>query len=161
MSCWIYFRMHENIGSFSVLSQHRKGSFSWNHASCKTRTCSTCKVNNMFMGRQVMQEPWVIYTEGLLPILKGNFVTWWRHQMETFSTLLAICAGNSPITGEFPAQRPVPWNFDVFFDLRPNKRLSKQTWGLWFEMPPCPLCNEQCHPSVSLFIRVSALIIHT
>ena len=27
--------------------------------------------------------------------------------METFSALLAICAGNSPITGEFPAQRPV------------------------------------------------------
>ena len=27
---------------------------------------------------------------------------WWRHQMETFSVLLAICAGNSPVTGEFP-----------------------------------------------------------
>ena len=25
--------------------------------------------------------------------------TWWRHQMETFSELLAICAGNSPIAG--------------------------------------------------------------
>ena len=23
-------------------------------------------------------------------------ITWWRHQMETFSALLAICAGNSP-----------------------------------------------------------------
>ena len=33
--------------------------------------------------------------------------SWWRHQMATFSTLLAICAGNSPLTGEFPAQRPV------------------------------------------------------
>ena len=33
--------------------------------------------------------------------------TWWRHQMETFSALLAICAGNSPVTHEFPAQRPV------------------------------------------------------
>ena len=32
---------------------------------------------------------------------------WWRHQMETFSALLAICAGNSPVTGGFPAQRPV------------------------------------------------------
>ena len=42
--------------------------------------------------------------------------------METFSTLLAICAGNSPVTGEFPAQRPVTQSFDVFFDLRPNKR---------------------------------------
>ena len=49
---------------------------------------------------------------------------WWRHQMETFSMLLAICAGNSPVTGEFPAQRPVTQSFDVFFDLCLNKRLS-------------------------------------
>ena len=53
--------------------------------------------------------------------------------METFSALLAICAGNSPVTGEFPAQRPVTRGFDVFFDLRLNKRLSKQSWGRWFE----------------------------
>ena len=45
------------------------------------------------------------------------------------SALLAICAGNSPVTGEFPAQRPVTRNFDVFFDLRLNKRLSKQSWS--------------------------------
>ena len=48
---------------------------------------------------------------------------WWRHQMETFSALLAICAGNSPVPGEFLTQRPVTQSFDVFFDLRPNKRL--------------------------------------
>ena len=53
--------------------------------------------------------------------------------METFSALLAICAGNSPDPGEFPAQRPVTRSFDVFFDLRLNKRLSKQSWGWWFE----------------------------
>ena len=41
----------------------------------------------------------------------------WRHQMETFSALQALCAGNSPVTGEFPAQRPVTRSFDVFFDL--------------------------------------------
>ena len=45
--------------------------------------------------------------------------------MEAFSTLLAICAGNSPVPGEFPTQRPVTRSFDVYFDLRPNKRLSK------------------------------------
>ena len=61
--------------------------------------------------------------------------TWWRHQMETFSALLAICAGNSPVPGEFPAQRPVTRSFDVYFDLRPKKRLSKQSWGWWFETP--------------------------
>ena len=47
--------------------------------------------------------------------------------METFSALLAIYAGNSPVPGEFPTQRPVTWNFDGFFDLRPNKLLSKQS----------------------------------
>ena len=46
--------------------------------------------------------------------------------METFSALLAICAGNSSVPGEFPAQRPVTRSFGVFFDLRLNKRLSKQ-----------------------------------
>ena len=64
---------------------------------------------------------------------------WWPHQMETFSALLAICAGNSPVPGEFLAQRPVTRNFDVFFDLRSNKRLSKHWWGWWFEKPSCPL----------------------
>ena len=46
-----------------------------------------------------------------------SLLTWWRHQMETFSALLAICAGNSPVAGQFPAQRPVRRSFDVFFDL--------------------------------------------
>ena len=38
---------------------------------------------------------------------------WWRHQIETFSALLDICAGNSPVTVEFPSQRPVTRNFDI------------------------------------------------
>ena len=47
---------------------------------------------------------------------RSRFI-WWRHQMESFSALLVFCAGNSPIPGEFPSQRPVTRNFDVFFDL--------------------------------------------
>ena len=52
---------------------------------------------------------------------------WWRHQMEAFPALLALCAGNSPVTVsvEFPSQRLMTPSFDVFFDLCPNKRLSK------------------------------------
>ena len=42
--------------------------------------------------------------------------------MEAFSALLAICVGNSLVTGEFPSQTPVTCNFDVLFDLRLNKR---------------------------------------
>ena len=44
---------------------------------------------------------------------------WWRHQMETFSALLGFCAGNSPVTSEFPAQRPDTRSFNVFFHLHP------------------------------------------
>ena len=75
--------------------------------------------------------------------------TWWQpwcHQMETFSVSLAICAGNSPVPGEFPAQRPVTLGLDVFFDLHLNKLLRKQLWGWWFETLSCPLwrhCNEE------------------
>ena len=78
-------------------------------------------------------------------IQPSTLKTWWHHQMETFSALLALCAGNSPATGEFPAQRPVTRSYDVFFDLRPNKRLSKQPWGWWFETPSWSLwrqCDE-------------------
>ena len=64
---------------------------------------------------------------------------WWRHQMETFSALLAICAGNSVNS----LQRPVTRSFDDFFYLHPNKRLSKQWWGWWFETPSCPLWRHR------------------
>ena len=50
--------------------------------------------------------------------------------MEAFPALLALCSGDFlPVTGEIPSQRPVTRSFDVFFDLPPNKRLSKQSWG--------------------------------
>ena len=58
---------------------------------------------------------------------------WWRLEMETFSALPTLCAGNSPVTGEFPAQRPVTQSFDVFFDLHLNNRLSKQSWGCFLD----------------------------
>ena len=85
----------------------------------------------------------------MVPIRRGVVCiqcqeTWWRHQMETFSALLALCAGNSTVIAEFSSQRPVTRSFDVFLDLRLNKRLSKQSWGWWFETPLLPLwrhCN--------------------
>ena len=78
-------------------------------------------------------------------------IPWWRHQMETFSALLAICAGNSPVPGEFPTQRPVTRSFDVYFDLRPDKRLSKQSWGWWFETLSHSLWR---HRNASLAIEI-------
>ena len=68
--------------------------------------------------------------------------SWWRLQMETFSALLVICAGSSPVPGEVPAKRPVTRSFDVFFYLRLNKRLSKQSWGWRFETLSRPLWRQ-------------------
>ena len=70
--------------------------------------------------------------------IKKSSYPWWRPQMKTFSALLAICVGNSPVSGEFPAQRPVTWSFDVFFDLH----LDGHLWGWWLEIPSCPLWRQ-------------------
>ena len=67
---------------------------------------------------------------------------WLRHRMETFSALLAICAGNSPVP-EVPGQGQWRGAFFFFFDLRLNKRLSKQSWCWWFETLSRPLWRHR------------------
>ena len=86
---------------------------------------------------QVWFCPWTFFENTWL-----NLLPWWRNLMEPFSALLAFCAGNSPVTGEFHTQRPVTRSFDVFFELRLNKQLSKQSWGWWFETTSCPLWHQ-------------------
>ena len=73
----------------------------------------------------LMQRVWIIY--------KAD--TWWHHQMETFSASLARWEGNPPVTGGFSSQRPVTRSFAVFFDVRLNKRLSKQSRCQCFKTP--------------------------
>ena len=55
--------------------------------------------------------------------------------------------GEFTVPGQFPPiQRPMTRSFDVFFDQRLNKWLSKQSWGWWFETPSCSLwhhCNVE------------------
>ena len=94
------------------------------------------------------------------PVFVYEICTWWRHQMEAVSALLAICAGNSPFPGQFPAHRSVTRGFDVFFDLRPDKQLRKQSWGWWFEMPPHSLWryrNEISFPGRSVLPMQAAI----
>ena len=70
--------------------------------------------------------------------------SWWRHQINIFSALLALCVGNSPVIGEFPSQRPVRRSFGVLFDLCLNIRLIQQPWRRCFETPSRSLwrhCN--------------------
>ena len=73
--------------------------------------------------------------------------------METFSALLALYAGNLLVTGEFPAQRQVTRRFWCFLRrvCALNKRLSKQSWGWWFETPSRPLWLSQIplHPELT------------
>ena len=101
------------------------------------------------------------YTDELvIPVLwyrhGRNKMIWWRHQMETFSALLAICAGNSQVTGELPAQRPVTRSLDVLFHLHLNKRLSKQSWGCWYETPSRSLWRH-CYDTIVFRIHIGDL----
>ena len=61
--------------------------------------------------------------------------------------LTGLLCGDLTGPGEFPAHKPVTRNFDVFFDLRPNKRLSKQPWGRWFETTSWSL-RRQCDAGI-------------
>ena len=61
-------------------------------------------------------------------MMQTRACAWWRHQMETIAALLDISAGNLSVAGAFPEQKPTTWRFDVFFGLRLNKRLNKQSW---------------------------------
>ena len=91
-------------------------------------------------------------------LLKGPVM--WPFMQEIHwisSTMMTSSNGNifritGHLFGEFtgprwiPTQRPVTQSFDVFFDLRLNKQLSKQSCGWWFETLSLPLwrhCNER------------------
>ena len=66
----------------------------------------------------------------ILSLLKTETTAWNPMMTSSNGNIFRVTGhlcGNSPVTGEFPAQRSVTRNFDVFFDLRLNKRLSKQS----------------------------------
>ena len=112
----------------------------------------------MIRGVKLGSHYWVYFSIITMPIVESSHCNsfeerisvdsiwgapWWRHQMESFSALLAFCAGNSPVTGEFPSQRPVTRSFDIFFELCLNKRLCRQPWGLWCETLSCSLWRHR------------------
>ena len=129
--------------------------------------CSFC----MLMSYLFLETYW-LYNNYILPYMKFDskthkyctkgisFKTWFHNNFTSYmynvytiahddvikmEALLALCAVNSPITGEFPSQRSVMRSFDVFFDLCLDKRLSKQSWGWWFETSSSSLwrhCND-------------------
>ena len=140
ISCWHSERKIFSLDVIVVISNVRI--FSWHTASrglcafCPS-VCYIffCRLNIVILDVIMLQyRPSLItsldYIHGPMRqymMMSSNI--WWRHRMEAFSALLALCAGNSPVTGEFPSQGPVTRGFDVSFYLRLNKRLSKQSWG--------------------------------
>ena len=113
--------------------------FKFNHMSCHLSTLCDSVFAKSPKWQTNCQDKRI--TVLLNPI--GMCSSWWRHQMETFSALLTLCAGNSPIAGEFPSRRPVTRSFDYFY-LGLNKRLSKHSRRWWFETPSRSLwhrCN--------------------
>ena len=99
--------------------------------------------------------PWIVWTmQDLMSFPRVASYNWYLVRKKNTSTmtssngnifaLLALCAGNSPVSGDISTQRPVARSFDVFFDLRLIKRLSKHSRGWWFETlsrPPWRHCN--------------------
>ena len=72
--------------------------------------------------------------------------------METFSVLLALSAGNSPVIGEFSSQSPVRQSFNVFFGLRLNKRFRKQPRRWLFGTPSRSLWSHYIVKLIQLAI---------
>ena len=79
---------------------------------------------------------------------------WWRHQLKHFPRNWPFFEGNPPVTGDIPSQRTVTRSFVVFYDLRLNKRLSKQSGRRWFGALSHSLwrhCNAIYLPRCHLF----------
>ena len=106
-----------------------------------------------------------------------NFALLWFKRTSSNGNIFRVTGlspGNSPVTGEFPSQRPVTRSFDVFFDLTLNKQLSKQSWGWWFETPsrfhydflvmwywllyPYPLGLLHCHWDNNTILPTHAIV---
>ena len=102
-----------------------------------------------------------------------HLISWWRHQMETFSRHWPFVRGihRSPVNS--PHRGPVTRSFNVSFDLPMKKRLSKQWWGWWFETPSCPLwrhwmsswilhcLDRQYWPDTVYFLDIAIIQSHT
>ena len=88
-----------------------------------------------------------IYIYNHMSFSGNDDVIKWKHFPRNWPFVRGI--HRSPLN--FPAQKPVTRSFDVFFYLRLNKRLSKQSWGWWFETLSRPLWH---HCDVKMLTRL-------
>ena len=108
-------------------------------------SCGLCFESNGTWGQSRGRHTHHVVTKILgMTVIKVSFVSspWLRflilESMMTSSNanifrVTGPLCGEFTSPGEFPSQRPVTRSFDVFFDQRTYKRLSKQPWDWWFE----------------------------
>ena len=77
---------------------------------------------------------------------------WWRHQMETFSALLALCAGSSPVTGEFPITKASDAELWCFLRCAPEQRIEYTNRGA------SDLSNHGTHYDVTVIPRLWKMV---
>ena len=117
----------------------------WSPGWSNPKTLGETKINTT---ESISNKPRILYCPIVRVLRWEHFaicITWRRHQMELLSASLALCAGNSPVPGDFPSQRPETRSFNIFFDLRLNILLSKQSWCRSSKTPSRSLwrhCNE-------------------
>ena len=138
-STGVTFILHQDIDILYIDYCNRSSPWHVRTYVCGNHGCTYLKILSQFC-------LWYIKTGDcrLCKPVTPYMHSWWRHQMETISALPALSEGNSSVTDEFPSHKPVTRSFDVFFDLRLNKRLSKPSTRRWFETPFCSLwcyCN--------------------
>ena len=107
--------------NLSLISNRCQFVLQWCMALRRTIFAWTALLGETTVVRTIVASPTRTYIAGpstTRPRHDDVMTSWWRHQMETLSALLALYARNSPVTGEFPSQRPVTRSFDIFFDLR-------------------------------------------
>ena len=116
-------RTVESVGCVRMYTSEHDASY-WDEDGCDNYHSFMCKVE-----------------QGITRPSLYN-ITWWSHQMEPFSALLALCEGNTPVTGGLPSEKPVTRSLDVFFAPRLIKRFSKQSRRRWFDTLLCSLLRQ-------------------
>ena len=121
-----------------------------------------CNENNSSIEIDIVDEYLILYSEHMTDeivnkLLSTPYVRKMHMMTSSNGNIFRVtgpCAVTPPGT-----QRPVTRSFDDFFDLRLNKRLSKQPWGWWFETLSWSLwrhCNENLGPFFNRLSRVTS-----
>ena len=129
-----------------VVSPGRFHKFTWNHATINSdielalitvaKSYQYLRSSDILCISLITPRNFKISNPGE-PSVQDNYLSilWYQINYTSKSALLALFEGNPPVAGEFPPQRPVTRSFALFFDLRLNKRLSKQSKRRWCETP--------------------------